>query len=270
MKEFKNKYKEARLALRREYKKDKKARRSEYKSGSSELYSEYLSDLSDYRAKRGRRPAVDPPKRALLEEIGNAVSHGIGSLFAIVAFILMLFYSSSTLDVIGAAVYFFGLFSMCTMSCLYHSFRHGSTVKRVFRRFDYSSIYLLIGATFAPVLICYIGGVFGWVFFAVQWLIIATGITLVGVFGPARLRFIHIPLYVILGWSALMLMPKMLSSDPGMFYFILGGGVIYSIGIIPFAIKARVSHFIWHIFVVAGTVVQWCGIFIYIYLPQVI
>ena len=98
MKEFKNKYKEARRALRREYKKDKKARRSEYKSGSSELYSEYLSDLSDYRAKRGRRPAVDPPKRALLEEIGNAVSHGIGSLFAIVALVAYIVSPGATLS----------------------------------------------------------------------------------------------------------------------------------------------------------------------------
>ena len=138
--------------------------------------------------------------------------------------------------------------------------------KRLFRRFDYSSIYLLIGATFAPVLLCFIGGVFGLVFFIVQWAIIVTGIALIGVFGPTRLKYIHNPLYILLGWSAIILMPRMLRDAPEMFYYVLFGGVVYSLGLIPFAIKARVSHFIWHFFVLAGAVVQWVGIYKYIYL----
>ena len=208
----------------------------------------------------------DPPKRGVLEEIGNAVTHGVGSVFSIVAFVLMLLSASSVSEYVGASIYFFGLFVMFTMSCLYHSFRHGSSVKRLFRRFDYSSIYLLIGATFAPPLLCVVGGSFGIIFFAVQWSIIAAGISLVGVFGPTRLRFIHIPMYVVLGWSALMLMPSLISTSFALAMWILAGGVVYTIGIIPFAIKAKASHFIWHFFVLFGAVVQWIGIYSYIYL----
>lgn len=179
----------------------------------------------------------------------------------------MIILSDNGYELAGAIVYGVGLSVMFSMSCLYHSFRHGSAVKRLFRRFDYSSIYLLIGATFAPVLIAYFGGIFGFVFLAVQWAIIATGVTFVGVFGPARLRWLHIPLYVLLGWSAIMLLPGMISGGAlKMALFILGGGVVYSLGIIPFALKKRASHFIWHFFVLVGAVVQWFGIFAHIYL----
>ena len=96
---------------------------------------------------------------------------------------------------------------------------------------------------------------------------IVTGITLVGVFGPTRLRFVHIPLYLVLGWCGLMFLPTMVrNGDLSFLGFILGGGVVYSIGVIPFALKKRAAHFIWHFFVLAGAVVQWIGVFTTIYL----
>ena len=149
---------------------------------------------------------------------------------------------------------------------MYHAFPHGTAVKRLFRRFDYSSIYLLIGATFAPPLLNVVGGNFGIIFFIIQWVIIAAGVSLVGVFGPTKLRFIHIPMYVILGWSALMLMPSLISTSFPLAMWILAGGIVYTLGIIPFTMKLKVSHFIWHFFVLAGAVVQWIGIYKFIYL----
>ena len=173
--------------------------------------------------------------------------------------------ADTTLERISAIVYSSGMFIMFTASCLYHSFAYGSAVKRLFHRFDYSAIYVLIGATFVPVLLCYFGNTFGFVFLIIQWLIIATGITFVGIFGPKRLSKLHIPLYVVLGWSALMLLPGMMAGNRPLAMWILAGGVVYTLGIIPFAMKARVSHFIWHFFVLAGAVVQWIGIYFYLF-----
>lgn len=252
--------------IKKQYRQQRKTFKTDYKNKKSEAKREKRRAFDEYYAMR-TPPTDTTPKRSTLEEIGNSVTHGVGALFAIVAFILMLLTADSALKYVGASVYFVGLFVMFTMSCLYHSFRHGMAVKRLFRRFDYSCIYLLIGATFAPILLCYIGGTLGTVFFIVQWAVIAFGITMVGVFGPSRLRFIHIPLYVVLGWSGLMLIPNMLEKgDYSFFAFILGGGVIYSLGIIPFAIKAKVSHFIWHFFVLFGAVVQFIGVYTTIYL----
>ena len=251
--------------MRRSYKAQYKTEKALLSEELSLLKDKYVEGLIDATVEKGKRKPVNPPKRAVLEEIGNAVSHGVGSLFAVVAFLLMLFASVTRVELFGAIVYFFGLFVMFTMSCLYHALPYGSTVKRIFRRFDYSSIYLLIGATFAPILLSYIGGLFGTVFFFVQWAVIITGITFIGVFGPTRLRWLHTPLYIILGWCGAMFVPTMLKRDPLFALYVLGGGVIYSLGLIPFTLKNKVAHFVWHFFVLAGAVVQWLGIYFYIY-----
>lgn len=153
IKEIKSSFKSEKRGLKTAYKKTKKLNRLEYKRRLEELKAQHIDDIADSYTSRGKRAPQNPPKRHLLEEIGNAVSHGLGSLFAVVAIVFMLLHSANALEAVGAWVYFFGLFVMFTMSCLYHSFPHGSRVKRLFRRFDYSSIYLLIGATFAPILL---------------------------------------------------------------------------------------------------------------------
>jgi len=258
--------------LKRDYKTEKRRLRSEYKNRKLECKtncnekSEASSSESSVQTSAAGRARGLAPRRSVLEEVGNAVSHGVGSAFSIFALAAMLMKSSDVSQVVAACVYGIGMFLMFTMSCLYHSFRYGTAVKRVFRRFDYLSIYLLIGATFAPLLLCYAQETFGRVFFIVQWLIIITGITLVAVFGPARLRKIHIPLYFILGWSGLVLLPTMVvRGDLGLLWWILGGGLLYTVGIIPFAVDKRVAHFIWHLFVLFGAVVQWIGIYLFIY-----
>ena len=251
--------------LKKEFRNERISAKTEYKNRITLASDSYKKRLDEYYSQAGKRRPINPPKRPILEEIGNSISHGLGSLFAVIALILMLVKSESVTEIASAVIYFFGMFVMFTCSCLYHAFSHGSVVKRLFRRFDYSSIYLLIGATFAPVLLCVFQNEFGTIFFAVQWLVIALGISLVGVFGPTRLRFVHIPLYVILGWSALMLFPGMIGVSLSLALWILAGGVIYTVGIIPFLIKSKVAHFIWHIFVFAAAIVQWIGIYTYVY-----
>lgn len=266
IKATKKEYNDKKRKIKSYHRQESRANKKEMRDKLTALKSERECALIEAYGMCGKQPPKDPPKRSVLEEIGNSVTHGVGSLFAVVAFVLMLLSSDRAEDYVGAIIYFFGAFVMFTMSCLYHAFRHGSTVKRLFRRFDYSCIYLLIGATFAPPLLSVVGGVFGTVFFIVQWAVIIFGITIVGVFGPTRFRKLHIPLYVILGWSALMLMPSLISSSFALAMWILAGGVIYSVGIIPFVMKSPVSHFIWHFFVLAGAVVQWIGIYQYIYI----
>ena len=137
------------------------------------------------------RKKNEPPKRPVLEEVGNAITHGLGAIFAIVALVLMLLKSDTGWKIAASVVYGLSIFFMMLMSCLYHSFKGGSTVKRLWRRFDYSSIYLLIGGTFAPLFLVYLGNTLGIVLFAIQWTLIITGITFVCIFGPGRLRWLH-------------------------------------------------------------------------------
>ncbi len=267
-KELRKEYRLKKKNLKQEYRvqkketTNKKELRKEYKKNKKLLLTEYVEKINvEYNVD----PKKDAPYRVVLEEIGNAVTHGVGSGLSIVAFILMLLKADTSIDIFSSIVYFIGLFILFTMSCLYHSFPYASKVKKVFRRFDYLSIYLLIGATFAPILLSYIGGTLGNIFFLIQWIVIIFGVTMISIFGPGKMKWLHLTLYIILGWCGIIFIPHMISNDFNLFISILGGGVIYTIGIIPFSIDKKVTHFLWHFFVLFGAITQWIGIYLYIF-----
>ncbi|MBP5307712.1 MAG: hemolysin III family protein [Clostridia bacterium] len=252
-------------SVRAEYKIKKRSAKAVYKDKKKAAKSEYTSKPEIGRKPKPASPS-DPPRRSVIEEVGNAVTHGVGAILSVIAYAFTLRASEKREEVFSATVYFAGLFLLFSMSCLYHSFRSGSKVKRLFRRFDYSSIYLLIGATYTPILLCFLGGAYGKIFCAAQWAVIAAGVTFICVFGPERFKKIHFALYIALGWSALLFLPETLSANLAFSLWILFGGVIYSLGIIPFVIKGKAAHFLWHFFVLAGAAVQWVGIYVHIFL----
>ena len=217
------------------------------------------------REKKMKVPGKEPPKRTIPEEVGNAVTHGIGALLGIAGLVLLLLRSDTVTKAAAAAIYGACFIMMFLMSCLYHAFKWGTRVKRLWRRFDYLSIYLLIGGTFTPIWLVFLGGKGGIAGFIAEWAVILTGVTLISVFGPDRLRKLHMSLYVILGWCGLIFLPKMVRENLPLFFFTLAGGLLYTIGIIPFALKKKGAHFIWHFFVLFGAITHWFGIYLYIY-----
>lgn len=211
------------------------------------------------------REANEPPKLSVTEEIGNSVTHGAGAVFAVFAMILLLIKSDTTAETIAAIIYGSSIFFMMLNSCLYHAFRSGSAIKRIWRRIDYSSIYFLIGGTFAPFYLVYYGDAFGITLFCVQWAIIAIGVAIVGIFGPAKWRALHFTMYFTIGWSGLIFLPDFYRNNLPLLWFILIGGAVYTLGMIPFAMKKKNSHFIWHFFVLSGAVIHWLGIYFFVY-----
>ena len=207
----------------------------------------------------------EPPKRTIPEEVGNAVTHGVGALLSIAGFVLLLLRSDSSVKLFCSIVYGLCMVIMFLMSCLYHSFRWGSRVKRLWRRFDYISIYLLIGGTFTPLWLLFWKGTWGTVFCCVQWAVIITGLVFVAVFGPGRPKALHITLFITLGWCGLVFLPRMVKESLPLFLTTLGGGIIYTLGIIPFALKKKGAHFLWHFFVLFGALAHWFGIYLFVY-----
>lgn len=208
----------------------------------------------------------EPPQRGLLEEIGNSISHGVGAIIGIVLLIMLLLKSDTPLKITASIVYGACMIIMFLMSCLYHAFKKGSTVKRIWRRFDYTSIYLQIGGTFAPIYLIWLGNTFGIVLFIIQWVLIITGITFVCIFGPGRVKILNFILYFAIGWSGIMFIPMWIKSNLPLLLWILAGGLAYTLGMIPFAKKnVKSAHFIWHILVVVGVALQFVGVYLYIY-----
>ncbi len=221
------------------------------------------------RAKVVRRAKTralnEPPRLTVGEETFNAASHGAGALLGAAAMAALLGKSQGPLEVLAAWVYGVSMIFMMLASCVYHAMPAGSKAKRVLRRFDYTSIYLLIGGTFAPILLVYVGGALGVALFCLQWGVILFGVTMVAVFGPGRWRPLHFTLYFLIGWSGLLFLPDFYRNDLPLLSFILLGGLVYTLGMIPFARKGKYNHCIWHVFVLAAAALQWVGVYTRIY-----
>lgn len=204
-------------------------------------------------------------KQTVGEEIANSISHGIGGLFGIAGLVLLLVKSNTGAEVASSIVFGFGMIMLYTMSSLYHAFREGSTVKRVFKRLDHLSIYVLIGGTFAPIFILVVDKPLGWFLLAGQWVIITLGIVFKSV-KINKFAVMHLFLYLLLGWSGLVFMSPLYQLSHPAFYFILAGGIAYTIGVIFYAFRLfKFSHFTWHLFVLIGTICHFIAVYFYLF-----
>lgn len=211
------------------------------------------------------RALNEPPRLSVGEEIFNAVSHGAGALLAVAATVLLFLSSATGAELTATCFYGLSMIGMMLMSGIYHAMPSGSKAKRILRRFDYTSIYLLIGGTFAPILLVYLGGKLGTALFCVQWSVILLGVTLIMIFGPGRWRPLHFTLYFVLGWSGLAMLPDFYVNARPLLWYILVGGVVYTAGMVPFARKRKYDHCVWHLFVLAAAALHWMGIYTQIY-----
>ena len=222
--------------------------------------------------RKRNRELNDAPRRKVIAEIGNSITHGVGALLGILFLVLMILKAKDELALMAAIIYGTCFTLQMTFSCLYHAFRGGTEVKRLFRRFDYSSIYLQIGGTFAPLFLIYVlhemgGTIPALSLFISQWTVIVIGITFISIFGPGRLKWLHFTLYFLIGWSGLMFLPIWFTNQLPLALWILGGGIVYTLGMIPFAALKhyQVSHFIWHFVVLLGAILMWVGEYLYVF-----
>ncbi len=195
-------------------------------------------------------------KQTLGEEIANSISHGIGVLIAIAVAPLLIIKATplGAKAITGVSIFAATMIVLYLASTLYHAFPHGKT-KRVFRIFDHSAIFLLIAGTYTPFTLSVLKGTWGWTLFAIIWTLAIAGVVLKSVHNVNASK-LSMVLYLGMGWLALIAAKPLydvLSAQA--LLWLLAGGALYSLGIIFFAYdhKVRYNHFVWHLFVLAGT-----------------
>ncbi|GMO14714.1 MAG: hemolysin III family protein [Mycoplasmoidaceae bacterium] len=213
-------------------------------------------------------------KQTVGEEIGNAISHGVMALFGVVILVLLLVRSNTKLQIAGAVIYGLSIISLYVFSCLYHSLPHNFAKLRVMKRFDHMSIYLLIGGTYAPVLLTmptiqwHLWGSaisVGLTVFIIQWILIIIGITIKAIW-LGKYHWVHVIMFLILGWTAVIFMGYVFQFNHIFFTLILIGGLAYTIGVIFYALsKVKWFHFVWHFFTIAGTICHAMAILLFLY-----
>jgi hemolysin III len=202
------------------------------------------------------------------EEVFHSVTHGVGALLGIIGgtvIVTLAVVKGDGIDVFACLVYAISLVILYTMSTLYHAFTF-PRVKRLFRIFDHSSIFLLIAGTYTPfMLITLQGQTIGLVIFIVVWAAAVFGIVLNAV-DLKRFSKFSLGLYIVMGWGIFVAIRQVVAglSTSG-FVLLLVGGLSYMIGIIFYVMKkVRYMHAIWHLFVFAGSVLHFLCIALYV------
>jgi hemolysin III len=208
-----------------------------------------------------------PRQQTFGEEIANSLSHGGALLLAIAAVPVLIEGAVDRGDGIGivaAAIFGATMVMLYLCSTLYHALPAGRA-KRVFRVFDHASIYLLIAGTYTPFTLGVLKGSWGWSMFGVVWGLAFAGIVLKAVAG-ARFPIVSLALYLIMGWLALFAAGPLFAEVPNDgIAWLLAGGLAYTFGVPFFAVdqRLRYGHFVWHLFVVAGTFCHFIAVLLY-------
>lgn len=206
--------------------------------------------------------------QTLGEEIANAVSHGVGALLGIAGTAVLIVFAalrSDALGIVAAAIYGFSLIVLHTMSTLYHSLTN-EKAKRVFQVLDHCSIFLLILGTYTPISLCMIGGMPGISLFAVNLALTALGVVLNSV-NMKKWHKLSMVFYLLMGWSIVFVWKYVPTVPTGGIILVLAGGISYTVGIIFYKMKKwKFMHFIWHLFVLGGSILHYFFVLFYVYL----
>ena len=215
------------------------------------------------------------PNYSRKQETANAISHFLGLIVAGTILYFGIYYFATdfikTSDLFGFIVFATSAFLVYLVSGIYHITPSGSFKKKGLRVLDHCMIYLLIAGTYTPICIYLMryGTTFNLGLFMLlfEWIGAIIGIILNAFFFQNKAaRVIAFILYILMGWLA-MICCVFLFISVNSFMFILVGGIVYTIGSILYAIGHgnKWFHFVFHIFVLLGTIIQAMGIIMYLY-----
>ena len=194
----------------------------------------------------------------ILNEVLNAVTHGIGFGLSIAGLVILLIKGArldSPIHIISYAIYGSMMILLFLFSTLFHSLMF-TRAKKVFQVFDHASIFLLIAGSYTPFCLLSIQGWLGWTLFILIWLLAISGIVYKSLKKKKKetVSKISTLIYIIMGWLCVIAFKPLITSLGFWGTFLLtSGGVSYTVGALFYSIKSvRFMHVVWHLFVMLG------------------
>lgn len=197
----------------------------------------------------------------------NSISHLAGAILSLCGLSLLVTLAAIDGDpwkIVSFSVYGATLLLLYTCSTLYHSVR--GPAKALFRKLDHLSIYLLIAGTYTPFSLVALRDNWGWWLLGIIWFLAIVGMAL-ELYPRIRNRVVSVVICLLMGWLILAAFKPLLEALPRAgVYWIVAGGVLYSVGVVFYALDKKALHFhgIWHLFVLAGSLSHFCAILIYL------
>ncbi|MBQ8550621.1 MAG: hemolysin III family protein [Clostridia bacterium] len=219
------------------------------------------------RTKLANRPLPDYTRG---EELFNMISHIVGGALGIAVLVSSVALSALRSDVwaiVGCSIYGVSMVALYTMSSVYHGLRDGMA-KRVLQVIDHCTIYFLIAGTYTPILLCAMrrqSPAVAWVVFGIEWGLTALAVTLTAI-DLKKYQTFSMICYIGMGWCIIMaIKPTIAALTMDGFLWILAGGIAYTVGSVLYGVgkKVRYMHSVFHLFVIAGSFLQFIGIIFY-------
>ena len=202
------------------------------------------------------------------EEVGNAISHGIGAGLAIAALVLLIVHAvraGGGLALCAAIMFGVGLLLEYLFSTLYHAIQP-PRAKAVLRVFDHSAIYVLIAGTYSPFCLVTLVNDGGIPLCIAMWAVAVIGIIAEIALRERQPKWLSSIIYLAMGWAVVFKLPVLLELLPveGM-WLLVAGGLSYSLGVVFYLLKrVPFAHMVWHLFVLGGSVCHFLAVILYV------
>ncbi|ANK59471.1 hemolysin III [Loigolactobacillus backii] len=200
----------------------------------------------------------------IVNEVLNAVTHGIGFVLSVVGLIFLLIKANTVGQTIAYTIYGITLMILYLSSTLFHSLIF-TRAKHVFQVFDHCSIYLLIAGSYTPYCLIALHNTLGYVLCAVIWTLAIFGVIFKSIAGN-KLNHLTTVIYVLMGWGCLVAMkPLYQHLGPIGFWLLVAGGVAFTLGAVLYSFpRIKFIHVIWHLFVLLGTGFMYFSILLFV------
>lgn len=224
---------------------------------------------------------ADTDTETLADEVGTRVRETVDEIkphlrgwlhaatlpLAFFAFLVMMVISDDVMVRFAVAVFMVSAMLLFGVSATYHTGSWSIRMRAFWKRFDHANIFLLIAGSYTPFSVLLLSTEHAIIMLSLVWGGALAGVTF-KMFWIGAPRWLYVPLYLLLGWAAVLYFPEFAenASTPVLVLLIVGGA-LYSIGAVVYGFKWPNPsptwfgfHEVFHSFTIAAFIVHYIGV----------